>query len=114
MDPAGRPYDREYPSIYEFIMPTRSGYDLCDLLSIVNPRELSSCLQGWSILSLKFLIDGSVKRSICHKVITFFHAFLNRIINIVNGFYKRNSMGSQVRCFFFIDLKKEQKMKRIK
>ena len=38
-------------------VPTHSsGRDSRDLLPLVNPHELSFCLHGWNILSLKYLI----------------------------------------------------------
>ena len=44
-----------------FITPSRSGCDSLALHPHVNPRDLSSCLRSWNILSQKFMINGSFK-----------------------------------------------------
>ena len=74
---AGRPLSKlfDYPNlfwltdrltglscIYNFITPARSSSSwFIDLLPLVNPRKLSSCLHCWNVLPRKSLIDDSVK-----------------------------------------------------
>ena len=53
--------DYEYLCIYNFITPTCSSCDSRDLLPLVNPHKLSSCLHSWNILFQRSLIDSSIK-----------------------------------------------------
>ena len=52
--------------IYNIITPKRSGCGSFDLLLLVNPRELSSCLHSWNIVPE--ISDWQLcQKSICNK-----------------------------------------------
>ena len=43
------PTDIGYLCIYNFVIPKRSSVNLCNLLLVVNPRELSTYWHRWNI-----------------------------------------------------------------